>query len=84
MAIIDNNQRLTLLVENSPSTMLHLLVGNNDRGMMFFACEQAPLLAFKNHGLPARCPICSMKNPLSRALNDYFKKEQTRSRGLSG
>jgi len=61
---IDSNQRLTLLVENHPSTRLHLLVGKNDLGMVFFACEQAPLLTFKSHGLPARCPICCMQNPL--------------------
>jgi hypothetical protein len=64
MTTIDNNQRLTLLVENPPSTTLHLIVGSNERGMLFFACEQAPLLTFKSHGLPARCPICCTQNPL--------------------
>lgn len=64
MTTIDNNQRLTLLVENSPSTTLHLIVGNNHRGMVFFVCEQAPLMTFKSHGLPARCPIRCTQNPL--------------------
>lgn len=68
MTTIDNNQRLTLLVENSPSTTLHLILGNilgnNHRGMVFFVCEQAPLMTFKSHGLPARCPICCTQNPL--------------------
>ena len=64
MTTIDNNQRLTLLVKNTPSTTLHLIVGSNEREMVFFACEQAPLMTFKSHGLPARCPICCTQNPL--------------------
>ncbi len=64
MTTIDNRHRLTLLVDNRPSATLHLIVGNNQRGMVFFACEQAPLLTFKSHGLPVRCPICCAQNPL--------------------
>jgi hypothetical protein len=69
-----NNQRLTLLVESSPSATLHLLVSKNDRGMIFFACELAPLSTFQSHGLPARCPICSSSNPLQGESRAYFEK----------
>jgi len=44
MPTIDNNQRLAALVKNAPSTTLHLIVGSGERGMVFFACEQAPLM----------------------------------------
>jgi hypothetical protein len=64
MTTIDNHKRLTLLVKDSLGTTLHLIVGNNQRGIVFFACEQAPLLTFKSHGLPVRCPICCAQNPL--------------------
>jgi len=37
---MDNNQRLAVLAKKTPSTTLHLIVGNNERAMVFFACEQ--------------------------------------------
>jgi hypothetical protein len=42
MPTINNNQRLAVLVKNTPSTTLHLIVGSGKRGMVFFACEQRP------------------------------------------
>jgi hypothetical protein len=65
MPTSDNNQRPAVLVKNAPSTTLHLFVSNNERGTVFFACEQAPLTTFQSYGLPSRCPICRTQNPLS-------------------
>ncbi len=65
-----DNQRLTILVKQAPSATLHLFVGNSKRGMVFFACEQAPLMTFQSHGLPSRCPICGIQNPLGGEAND--------------
>jgi hypothetical protein len=62
-----NNQRTTLLVDNSSGKKFHLLVGSNDRGMVYIVCEQAPLLTLKSYGLPVRCPICCTENPLNAA-----------------
>jgi hypothetical protein len=70
MPPIDNNQRMAVLVKNTPSKTLHLFVGRGDRGMVFFGCEQAPLMTFQNHGLPSRCPVCSIPNPLRGEAND--------------
>ena len=64
MPTTDNNHRLPVLVKNAPSTSLHLFVGNSKKGMVLFACEQAPLMTIQSHGLPSRCPICSVQNPL--------------------
>jgi hypothetical protein len=60
MATNRNNQRLAILVRNAPSTSLHLVVGG-ERGMVFFACEQAPLWTLQSYGLPSRCPVCTTK-----------------------
>ena len=59
-----NNRPRALLVENGSSTKFHLLVGRDDRGMLQFVCEQAPLLTLKSHGSPVRCPICGAQDPL--------------------
>ena len=59
-----NNQPRALLVENGSSAKFHLLVGRDDRGMLQFVCEQAPLLTLKSHGSPIRCPICGAQDPL--------------------
>jgi hypothetical protein len=67
MKTIVNNQRITFLVEKNAGTAFHLLVGSNDRGMVYFVCEQAPLLTLKSYGLPVRCPICRTENPLNAA-----------------
>ena len=71
MPIVDNNQRLAVLVKNAPCVTLHLIAGGGERGMVFFACEQAPLMTFQSHGLPSRCPVCSSQNPLRGAAHDY-------------
>jgi len=65
MPKIDNHQRLAVLVKNVPSTTLHLIAGSGKIGMVFFACEQAPLMTFQNYGAPRRCPICGIQNPLN-------------------
>ena len=70
MPTSDNNQWVAILVKNAPSTPLHLNVGNDERGTVFFACEQAPLMTFQNHGFPKRCPVCSIENPLSGEAHD--------------
>ena len=70
MSTIDNKLRLAVLVKNAPSTRLHLIVGNIETGMVFFACEQGPLTTFHSHGLPSRCPVCGVQNPLRGEAND--------------
>jgi hypothetical protein len=60
----DNSERLAIIVKNTPSATLHLIVGTSERGMVFFACEQAPLMTFQSYGLVMRCPICQRENPL--------------------
>jgi hypothetical protein len=50
----DNNQRLAILVKNAPSTTLHLIAGNSEKGMVFFACELAPLLTLQSYGFVKR------------------------------
>ena len=69
MPTIGDNQRLAVLVKNAPSTPLHLIVGKSKRGMVFFGCEQAPLMTLQSHGLPSRCPVCSNQNPLRGEAN---------------
>jgi hypothetical protein len=65
-----NNQRLALLVRIASSATLHLIVGSSERGLVFFACERAPLLTLQSHGLPSRCPVCSNQNPLRKGCVD--------------
>jgi hypothetical protein len=60
----DNSERLAVIVKSTPSTTLHLIVGTSERGMVFFACEQAPLMTFQSYGFVKRCPICQRENPL--------------------
>jgi len=62
-------ERLTVLIREAHGATLHLIVGSNERGMVFFCCEHAPLLTFQSKGLFARCPICGMKNPLIGEMN---------------
>jgi hypothetical protein len=64
MRTIGNNQRPAILVKNALSTTLHLIVGRADRGIVLFACEQAPLTTFQSYGFPRRCPICQKENPI--------------------
>jgi hypothetical protein len=64
MPTIGNSQRLVVLVKNAPSTTIHLLIGSSERGTVFFACEQAPLMTFQSYGSPKRCPICRQENPV--------------------
>jgi hypothetical protein len=70
MPTFDNSRRLTVLVENAPTKTLHLFVGSSERGMRSFACEQAPLTTLQNYGLPSRCPVCGVQNPLGGKAND--------------
>lgn len=71
MPTIDNKQRLAVLVKNAPCATLHLIAGSGERGLVFFACEQAPLMTFQSYGLPSRCPVCSSQNPLRGGGHDY-------------
>ncbi len=61
----DDKQRLAVVLKSTPSTTLHLIVGTSERGMVFFACEQAPLMTFQSYGFVKRCPICQQENPIS-------------------
>jgi len=61
MPTIDNKQRLLVLVKNAPCATLHLIAGSGETGIVFFACEQAPLMTFQSYGLPSRCPICGSR-----------------------
>ena len=65
MHTFDINQRLAVIVKHAPSTTLHLIVGSSERGMVFFACERAPLMTFQSYGFVKRCPICQQENPIS-------------------
>jgi hypothetical protein len=71
MPTIDNKQWLAVLVRKAPSAILHLFVGNSKIGPVFFACEQAPLMTFQSHGLPSRCPVCGIQNPLRGESNAH-------------
>jgi hypothetical protein len=70
MPTINDNQRQAVLVKKSASATLHLIVGNSERGTVFFACEQAPLTTFQSYRFPKRCPICGIPNPLRGGAND--------------
>lgn len=70
MTTINDSQRQAVLVKKTASAILHLIVGKSERGTVFFACEQAPLMTFQNHGLPPRCPVCRIQNPLRRDTNE--------------
>lgn len=59
-----SNWRTTFVVKNGSGKTFHLIVGSNDRGMVYFVCEEAPLLTLKSYRLPVRCPICCTQNPL--------------------
>jgi hypothetical protein len=69
MPALDNNHWHAVLVKNAPRASLHLFIGASERGIVFFSCEQAPLMAFQSHGLPSRCPVCSIQNPLIGKAN---------------
>lgn len=66
MPTINDNQRQAVLVKKAASAALHLIVGNSKSEMVFFVCEQSPLMTFQNQGLPSRCPVCGIQNPLRR------------------
>ena len=62
---------LAVLVKKAASATLHLFVGNSKTGTVFFTCEQAPLMTFQSHGLPSRCPVCGIQNPLRGESNAH-------------
>jgi hypothetical protein len=49
-----NNHRLAVLGTNIPSPTRHLFVSYCETGMVFFGCEQAPLMGVVSHGFPQR------------------------------
>lgn len=52
MRTTDNGERLAVHVRKAPNAMLHLNLGSNGQGMVYFACEQTPLMTFQSYGLP--------------------------------
>lgn len=43
---------------------LHFVAAvRHDQNQYAFVCESQPLMSFRCHGLPARCPICGASNP---------------------
>ena len=42
MATINDNQRQAVLVKKTGSASLHLVVGNSERGTVFFAASKHP------------------------------------------
>ncbi len=68
------NGRLALLLENNVDLTLHLLVDNNDRGMVSFACEKAPQLTFSSHGLPCVAPFADLRIRSGAELVENFNK----------
>ena len=37
----------------------------HDKSQYAFVCESQPLMTFRSHGLPGRCPACGALNPLT-------------------
>jgi len=60
---------LGIYATKAPRPRLHLIADINCKGMLFFACEQAPLLTFQSYGLPSRCPVCGVLNPFRGETN---------------
>ena len=61
--------------------MLHLMASfDTKRGLYAFFCEGQPLMTVRSNGLPSRCPVCGMENPLSRDSNNYSPESQEKHR----
>lgn len=46
---------------------LHFIASTTRRRNQFvFVCESQPLLTIRSYGLPSRCPICGVPNPLEK------------------
>jgi len=65
-------ERIVALVGKARGSGLHLIVGKNERGIVFFSCEKAPLATLQTFGPHKleRCPFCGTKNPLQGDAND--------------
>ena len=37
-------------------------------------CESQPLMTFRSHGLPVRCPVCGASNPIKENPNDRHEE----------
>lgn len=57
-------QRPVTIVKTTSTQTLHLITGGATRGMVTFVCEHS-VMTFQSHGLPTRCPVCGIRNPLS-------------------
>jgi hypothetical protein len=66
-----------VLIRKVSEATLHLLAGSNDRGLVFFCCEQEPLLTLRSYGVPSRCPICQQSDPISSELGKNPAAEKT-------
>jgi hypothetical protein len=64
MARKNCDERLVCIVRTGSAQTLHLITGCTTKGMVTFVCEYSDM-TFQSDGLPARCPICGIRNPLS-------------------
>jgi len=49
-----------------PTTYLHFIAAEKQiENQYAFVCESQPLMTFRSHGLPDRCPACGALNPLT-------------------
>ena len=74
MQTMTNVAFLGIHAMKGPGVRLHLIAKSSEAGMLFFVCEQAPLLTLQSHGLPTHCPICSNRSPLRGDANTYQQK----------
>ena len=64
MAIKNSEERQVCIVKTASTQTLHLITGCTTKGMVTFVCEYS-VMTVHSHGLPAHCPICGIRNPLS-------------------
>jgi len=49
---------------NGGSLYLHFVERTqHDRNQYAIVCESQPLMTFRSHGFPGRCPFCGVQNP---------------------
>jgi hypothetical protein len=63
MAAKNCGESMVSVVRTGSTQTLHLITGSTRRGMVTFVCEFS-VMTIHSHGLPARCPICGIRNPL--------------------
>jgi hypothetical protein len=55
-------------IEQRTGALHCMLTMNVKRELVAFMCERQPLLTFWSSGIPARCPVCRLKNPLGESV----------------